>query len=282
MQHNKHIEQIIALALAEDIGTGDVTTESVVAPGRQITGKLLAKEAGVLCGLDIARRVFASLDGKIVFRAFFRDGDRLEAGALIAGISGPAAGILSGERVALNFLQRLSGIATKTARLAESIEGSGAILVDTRKTSPGMRVLEKYAVKTGGGHNHRMNLSDGILIKDNHIRAGGGIKKAVEAARMHAPLTIRVEVETESLEEVTEALEAGADIIMLDNMDLQTMRTAVEMIGKRALVEASGNMDRRDLRAVAATGVDMISLGALTHSVKALDISLKFVSTAAG
>jgi nicotinate-nucleotide pyrophosphorylase (carboxylating) len=201
----------------------------------------------------------------------------LEKGTVIADVEGPAAPILSGERVALNFLQRLSAIATKTTDLAGQLEWyCPPSIVDTRKTTPGLRVLEKYAVRTGGGRNHRMNLSDGILIKDNHIKAAGGITQAVRAAKLMAPATLKIEVETENLQMVQEALDAGADIIMLDNMDVDMMQEAVRLINGRALTEASGNMDSKDLQAVARTGIDFISVGALTHSVKALDISLKF------
>ena len=262
--------------MAEDIGTGDVTTLSVVPPGKMIRGSFVVKEAGVVCGMEVVSRVFAMLDPAVVLSMQVRDGDKVSPGDVLADIYGPAAPVLSGERVALNFLQRLSGIATRTAALAEQLSETSTRIVDTRKTTPGLRVLEKYAVRTGGGENHRMNLANGILIKDNHIQAAGGITAAVEAARRNAPRTLKIEVETESLEQVKEALEAGADIIMLDNMDLHTMRQAVKLVDGRALTEASGNMDRKDLEAVARTGVDMVSVGALTHSVKALDISLKF------
>lgn len=276
MHHDFNTDQIIMRALAEDIGTGDVTTNSVVPAGRIIHGYFKAKEEGIICGLDIVCRVFALMDEKVVFESLVKDGDPVQAGTLVAKISGPAAAILTGERVALNFLQRLSGIATRTHSMVQLVASTSTVIVDTRKTTPGLRVFEKYAVKTGGGGNHRMNLSDGILIKDNHIQAAGGILPAVQAAHQHAPRTLKVEVEVESLEQVQQALDAGADIIMLDNMGLDTMKEAVEMIQGRALTEASGNMDQRDLLEVALTGVDLISVGALTHSVKALDISLKF------
>ncbi|MFO7873822.1 MAG: carboxylating nicotinate-nucleotide diphosphorylase [Bacteroidales bacterium] len=275
MHYIHNLDRIIANALAEDIGSGDITTNSVVPPDTHIEGRFMAKETGVVCGLHIAERVFAALDPAICFEPVCKDGDTIEDGAIIATIKGPARGVLTGERLALNFLQRLSGIATKTASLAYEIKDTHATIVDTRKTTPGLRLLEKYAVTTGGGSNHRMNLADGILIKDNHIRAAGSITQAVAAARKNAPKTLKTEVETETIEQVEEALKAGADIIMLDNMDTNTMKEAVDMIQGRALTEASGNMDHKDLRTVAGTGVDMISLGALTHSVKALDISLK-------
>ncbi|TVQ08296.1 MAG: carboxylating nicotinate-nucleotide diphosphorylase [Bacteroidetes bacterium] len=272
----KSVERIIELALSEDIGTGDVTTKSVVPEGTIIEGCFIARQKGVICGLDILTEVFAYLDSRVVCKLFCKDGDTVEEGDRIADITGPAHAVLSGERVALNFLQHLSGIATQAYVFSQMVAGTAVRIVDTRKTIPGLRVMEKYAVKTGGGYNHRMNLSDGILIKDNHIKAAGGITLAVKAARQNAPQTLKIEVETESLVQVQEALEAGADIIMLDNMSLERMKEAVELIAGRALTEASGNMDRHDLKAVAATGVDFISIGALTHSVKAMDISLKF------
>ncbi len=276
MQPNTYIDQIIALALAEDMGTGDITTNSIVPAGTKVNGSFKAKEEGVICGIEVVKQVFDTLDKSINFTPFCRDGDKVSKGTIIAEISGMAASILTGERVALNFLQRLSGIATRTAKLAGQLSETSTKVVDTRKTTPGMRVLEKYAVKTGGGQNHRMNLSDGILIKDNHIKAAGSISRAIEAARKNAPRTLKIEVEVENLDQVNEALDAGADIIMLDNMDLNTMAKATTIIDGRALTEASGNMEQKDLLEVARTGVDMISMGALTHSIKAMDISLKF------
>ncbi|MFP4065035.1 MAG: carboxylating nicotinate-nucleotide diphosphorylase [Bacteroidales bacterium] len=271
-----YLDRLIMQALEEDLGSGDITTNSVVPPETRISGRFTMKEEGVVCGLTVAQRVFARLTPDISFIPRCKDGDKMKAGSMIAGISGPAKGILSGERLALNFLQRLSGIATKTQSLVSQVAATGTKIVDTRKTTPGLRILEKYAVRTGGGQNHRMNLADGVLIKDNHIRAAGGIIPAIEAARDKAPRTLKIEVEVESIREVEQALKAGADIIMLDNMPTELMAKAVKLINGRALVEASGNMDNKDLREVANTGVDMISLGALTHSVRALDISLKF------
>jgi nicotinate-nucleotide pyrophosphorylase (carboxylating) len=270
------LRETIGRALREDVGAGDITTMCAVPEETRVSGRLIAKEDGVLCGIGIARAVFEYLDPEIEQEYRCRDGDRLRRGDIIGRIAGRAAPVLAGERLALNFLQRLSGIATRTRREVDKVRDYKARIVDTRKTTPGMRAFEKYAVRVGGGYNHRFNLADGVLIKDNHIRAAGGIAAAVAAARDRAPHTLRIEVETESLEEVAEALEAGADIIMLDNMTTETMAQAVALIGGRALVEASGNMDERDLREVAATGVDYISMGALTHSVRALDISLKF------
>ena len=273
------VERILKSALAEDVGSGDVTSLSTVPPGRTISGRYIAKEDGVLCGLEVVARAFALLDASIAFTALAADGDRVRKGDVIATVSGNARAILAGERVGLNLLQHMSGVATQTARAVAAVAGTGAKIVDTRKTTPGLRVLDKYAVRMGGGGNHRFNLADGVLIKDNHIVAAGGIAAAVAAARARAPHSLKIEVEVETLEQLREALEAGADIIMLDNMPTETMREAVRLVAGRALTEASGNMgDKTDaeLRAVAETGVDLISIGALTHSVRALDISLKF------
>ena len=273
------VERILKSALAEDVGSGDVTSLSTVPPGRTISGRYIAKEDGVLCGLEVVARAFALLDASIAFTALAADGDRVRKGDVIATVSGDARAILAGERVGLNLLQHMSGVATLTARAVAAVAGTGAKIVDTRKTTPGLRVLDKYAVRMGGGGNHRFNLADGVLIKDNHIVAASGIAAAVAAARARAPHSLKIEVEVETLEQLREALEAGADIIMLDNMPTETMREAVRLVAGRALTEASGNMgDKTDaeLRAVAETGVDLISIGALTHSVKALDISLKF------
>lgn len=271
------LDSLLIRSLQEDIGSGDITTESCVSEDAVSSGHFIAKEPGVICGIDIAARVFALVDSKIELKANSSDGDYVTQGMKIAEINGPSRGILTGERVALNLLQRLSGIATRTKVAACELQGSGAVITDTRKTTPGLRVLEKYAVRTGGGTNHRFGLSDGVLIKDNHIKAAGGITNAVRAARALAPHTIRIEVETETLHQVTESLKAGADIIMLDNMDTQTMEKAVKLIDGRALTEASGNMDNKSLAEVAATGVDFVSMGALTHSVKSMDISLRFI-----
>ena len=273
------VERILKSALAEDVGSGDVTSLSTVPPGRTISGRYIAKEDGVLCGLEVVARAFALLDASIAFTALAANGDRVRKGDVIATVSGDARAILAGERVGLNLLQHMSGVATQTARAVAAVAGTGAKIVDTRKTTPGLRVLDKYAVRMGGGGNHRFNLADGVLIKDNHIVAAGGIAAAVAAARERAPHSLKIEVEVETLEQLREALEAGADIIMLDNMPTEMMREAVRLVAGRALTEASGNMgDKTDaeLRAVAETGVDLISIGALTHSVKALDISLKF------
>ncbi len=271
------VDEIIRNALKEDVGTGDITTESVIGEEVQVFGNLIAKENGIICGMGVFERVFYVIDPDIRVTAFVADGEYVESGKIIAEISGSARGVLTGERVSLNLLQRMSGIATATNTYAKKLSGTKTMVTDTRKTTPGLRVLEKYAVLTGGGRNHRHNLSDGVLIKDNHIKAAGGISEAVAAAREKVPHTIKIEVETENLDMVREALGSGADIIMLDNMSIDKIREAVKLIDKRALTEASGNMDMRDITEVAEAGVDIISIGALTHSPKALDISLKFV-----
>ena len=271
----QHLLRIIETALAEDAGNGDLTTRCTVKPGTRITGRILSKGRGVLCGADVAKAVFAYVDGGVALDFHFRDGEWLSPGDVIAEISGDAASILTGERTALNLMQRMSGIATCTRDAVETVKDTSVKILDTRKTTPGLRMLEKYAVRIGGGHNHRFSLSDGILIKDNHIQAAGSITNAVLAARDSAPFTLKIEVETETLAQVREALDAKADIIMLDNMTFEQMKEAVGLIGGRAVVEASGNMGQRDLRAVAATGVDYISIGDLTNSVQPLDISLK-------
>jgi len=275
--NNINIDEIILNALREDVGTGDITTLSTIPADKTAHGKFIAKESGIICGLAICERVFKILDGNISFKASKKDGEKVEAGEVFAEISGNARNLLTGERTAINLLQRMSGVATLTAHFVAQVEGTQAKITDTRKTTPGLRVLEKYAVKTGGGTNHRFNLADGILIKDNHIAASGGIKQAVASARANAPHTLKIEVECENMSGISEALEAGADIIMLDNMSCEDMKKAVDFIAGRALTEASGNMGDKDLREVAATGVDIISIGALTHSVRSLDISLKFI-----
>ncbi|MCM0083200.1 carboxylating nicotinate-nucleotide diphosphorylase [Geomonas sp. Red32] len=268
------IDKIIETALAEDIHTGDITTLSILPKSRSMRARLVAKESLVLSGIKVAERVFTMLDPHCRFEALFADGAHIEKGDIIARMEGDAALLLQGERVSLNLLQRMCGIATQTAAFVKELEGTGARVVDTRKTTPGLRVLEKYSVRVGGGTNHRTGLYDGVLIKENHIAAAGGIKEAVRLARNYIPHTLKIEVETETLQDVAEALEAGADIIMLDNMSLAEMTEAVLLIGKRALVEASGGVNLQTIRAIAGTGVDIISVGALTHSVRAADISM--------
>lgn len=270
------LDDFILTALREDIGTGDITTECCVPAEEQSQAVFRCKEAGVVCGLDVAKRVFFLLDPNVTFTAMVAEGTPVQVGDVVATISGASRSILSGERLALNLMQHMSGVATKTAEMVKKVQGTNAVIVDTRKTTPGMRVLEKYAVRMGGGTNHRFNLADGVLIKDNHIVAAGGITNAVNNARKIVPHTLKIEVETTNFDEIQEALDAGADIIMLDNMSCEDMKKAVTLIGGRAKVEASGNMGIRDVAEVAATGVDLISIGALTHSVAALDISLQF------
>ena len=274
--HHIELDDLLRRALAEDIGPGDITTMGCVPAEARSQGRFVAKEPGIVCGLPVLTRVFALLDPAVTVTPLISDGDSAEVGAVIAEIAGPSRSLLLGERLALNFLQRLSGIATRTSEAVAQVRGTGTKICDTRKTTPGLRALEKYAVKAGGGSNHRFGLFDGVLIKDNHIVAAGGIAAAVAAVRASAPHTARIEVETTDLAEVEEALAAGADIIMLDNMDLAAMRDAVRLIEGRALTEASGNMGDRSLREVAETGVDFISIGALTHTVRAMDISLRF------
>lgn len=271
------LDELLRTALKEDIGTGDITTLSCIPAENSSEAYFLAKEDGVVCGIDIAARVFQLVDPRIALIPRTRDGDRVKKGDHLADVFGPSRSILTGERVALNFLQRLSATATATAKAVSEVAGTQTKIVDTRKSTPGLRVLEKYAVRVGGGHNHRFNLSDGVLIKDNHIAAAGGIANAVKAARAYVPHVMKIEVETQTLDDVSQALDAGAEVIMLDNMSTALMTEAVKRINGRALTEASGNMGDKALAEVAATGVDYISIGALTHSVKALDISLKFI-----
>jgi len=270
------LDTLLKRALTEDIGMGDLTTESCVPEDAQSHGKFVAKEAGIICGLEVLTHTFALLDSDVRVTPCVTDGAKVEVGDVIAEIEGKSRSVLSGERVALNLLQRLSGIASRTADAVAQVADTKTKICDTRKTTPGLRALEKYAVKTGGGSNHRFGLFDGVMIKDNHIVAAGGISAAVERARGAVPHTVKIEVETTNLAEIEEALEAGADIIMLDNMDCIQMKKAVQLIAGRAVTEASGNMGDRSLGEVAETGVDFISIGALTHTVRALDISLRF------
>lgn len=269
-------DTIIKNSLVEDAPNGDITTFATVELGTQISGRFIAKEDGVICGLNIAKRTFELCGGNFVIDFKVSEGDVCKNGDVIACINGDAHTVLVGERTALNLMQRASGIATMTRKAVLKINGTQAKICDTRKTMPGLRMLDKYAVRVGGGTNHRFCLSDGVLIKDNHIKAAGSITNAVTKAKKNVPHTIKIEVEVETLDELREALAAKADIIMLDNMTNETMREAVAIVNHTALTEASGNMGEKDLRAVAETGVDLISIGALTHSVKAMDISLKF------
>lgn len=269
------IQSIIETALAEDIGSGDITTMATVDKNAEGSAEITAKENFVVSGILIAEAVFKTVAEKIIFKAFVKDGDEVKKGKAIARVSGRLSSILTGERVALNFLQRLSGIATLTQQFVNKTKGFKAKILDTRKTTPGLRILEKYAVRMGNGFNHRFGLCDGVLIKDNHIAAVGSIAEAVFKARENSPHNMLIEVEVKNLKEVREAVIAGADIILLDNMKPAVMRKAVNIIGKAALVEASGGVNLKNVRVIAKTGVDFISVGALTHSARAVDISLE-------
>ena len=269
------IEQLIRSALEEDIGLGDITTLSTVAAEARGKGLFRAKRDGVVAGLVLIEKIFAVLDTRVVVRCLSRDGDSVARGTVVAEAEGPARALLMGERTALNFLQRLSGTATLTRRYVEAIKDFPCKLIDTRKTTPGFRMLEKYAVRMGGGTNHRFGLYDAALVKDNHIAAAGSIGGAVKLIRAQAPFMAKIEVECETLDEVREALAAGADVIMLDNMNTQQMAEAVRLVNKRAWIEASGGITIENLREVAATGVDFISAGALTHSAPAVDFNMK-------
>lgn len=270
-----YLVNLIDRALAEDLGAGDATSEATIRPESRSAAVMQAKQELVLAGLDVAREVFLRVDPDIRFDAQAKDGDRIPAGTELATLSGNTRSLLAGERLALNLVQHLSGIATLTARYVERVKGLKAQVLDTRKTLPGLRQLEKYAVRTGGGRNHRFGLFDGVLIKDNHIAAAGGITGAVQSARRSAHHLLRIEVETKTLDEVREALAAGVDIIMLDNMTVDLMRSAVKLVAGRVPVEASGNVTLETIRAIAETGVDYISSGSLTHSAPAADISMK-------
>ena len=269
------IDGLIKRALEEDMPFGDITTDSLIDEESISRAEFIAKEEGIVAGIDIAGRVFKILDSRVIFTKVVNDGEEANKGDIIAQIEGKTRALLKGERIALNILQRLSGIASKTKEICCVVKDLPVSIADTRKTIPGMRILEKYAVKVGGGSNHRYSLSDGVLIKDNHIAAAGSIKRAIERAKIAVPHTVKIEVETESLKQVEEALDAKADIIMLDNMNIEMMKQAVALINNKAIVEASGNVSIDNIRQVALTGVNIISIGALTHSVKAMDISMK-------
>jgi len=275
----KQVERIVGEALAEDLAYGDVTTEALVLSELKGKAAILVKRDGVLAGIDVAKEVFRQVDPSLRFKALVKDGAKVPKGDVVATVEGKMASILKAERTALNFLQHLSGIATETARYVDAVSGTKAVITDTRKTIPGLRLLEKYAVRTGGGHNHRLNLGDGVLIKDNHLAALRssviGLGEAVKKARQRAPRAMKVEVEVESVKQAQEALSAGADIIMLDNMNVKDMRRVVKLVQGRALLEASGGITLDNVRSVAEAGVDLISVGALTHSARALDISLE-------
>jgi nicotinate-nucleotide pyrophosphorylase (carboxylating) len=281
LQITPSIKSIIERAIMEDLGHGDITTDSLIATEIQGMGTVLAKALGVIAGLDIALEVFRQVDPSVETRVFMVDGSEVRSGDVVAEVHGSIASILKGERVALNFLQRLSGIATATSIYVSAVQGTKALVIDTRKTVPGLRELEKYAVRVGGGRNHRYNLADGILIKDNHIAAlraqKFSMQDIIRRARENSPHTLRIEVEVETVEEAREAMEANADAILLDNMSPEQMSQAVAIIQGRCLLEASGGVNLETVRAVAETGVDFISIGALTHSVSALDISLDII-----
>ena len=268
-------DQLIRMALQEDITSEDVSTNAVMPTATKGTVDLIAKEDGVIAGLDIYARAFTILDEKTEIDFHCKDGDEVKKGELMATVTGDIRVLLSGERVALNYLQRMSGIATYTRQVAKLLEGSKVTLLDTRKTTPNCRVFEKYAVRVGGGCNHRYNLSDGVLLKDNHIGAAGSVTKAIQMAKAYAPFVRKIEIEVETLEQVKEAVEAGADIIMLDNMTPEVMKQAVELIDGRAQIECSGNITKENIQKIREIGVDFVSSGALTHSAPILDISMK-------
>ena len=268
-------DQLIRMALQEDITSEDVSTNAVMRSAVKGTVDLIAKEDGIIAGLDVYARVFQILDEKTEVHFNFKDGDAVKKGDLLATVNGDIRVLLSGERVALNYLQRMSGIATYTSQVAKLLEGSKVTLLDTRKTTPNCRVFEKYAVRVGGGCNHRYNLSDGVLLKDNHIGAAGSVTKAVAMAKEYAPFVRKIEIEVETMDQVKEAVEAGADIIMLDNMTPEMMKEAVNFIDGRAQTECSGNITKENIQKILETGVDFVSSGALTHSAPILDISMK-------
>ena len=279
MINSIYVDKIIKDALLEDINYLDAATDYLIDEDQENTARFLAKDDGVLCGIDIALRVFDILQPQGFSATVYKhDGDKLEKGDIIAEISGKTRTLLKGERTALNLIQHMSGIATATNRAAEIVKGTNASIADTRKTLPGLRALQKYAVTVGGGRNHRFNLSDAAMLKDNHVDAGGGIASAVAKLKGKLGHMTKIELEVRNLDELGQALQAGVDVIMLDNMSCEEMREAVEITAGRALLEASGNITSDSLRAVAETGVDIISMGALTHSVKAFDISLKIVN----
>ena len=268
-------DQLIRMALAEDITSEDVSTNAVMPCATKGTVDLIAKEDGIIAGMDVYARVFQLLDEKTEVDLKCKDGDKVTSGQLLAVVTGDIRVLLSGERVALNYLQRMSGIATYTSQVAALLKGSKVTLLDTRKTTPNCRVFEKYAVRVGGGCNHRYNLSDGVLLKDNHIGAAGSVIKAIQMAKAYAPFVRKIEIEVETLDQVKEAVEAGADIIMLDNMTPEVMKQAVELIHGRAQTECSGNITKENIQKILETGVDFVSSGALTHSAPILDISMK-------
>jgi nicotinate-nucleotide pyrophosphorylase (carboxylating) len=270
-----NIDDLILMALKEDISSEDITTNSVMREKKLGTVQLICKQDGVIAGLEIFKRVFELLDRETITKLYFKDGDKVKKGDLLGEVEGDIRVLLSGERTALNYLQRMSGIATYTNNMVKLLEGSSVKLLDTRKTTPNMRIFEKYAVKVGGGNNHRYNLSDGILLKDNHIDAAGGVANAIKMAKEYAPFVRKIEVEVENLDMLKEALEAGADIIMLDNMSPEMMKEAIKLTRGKAVTECSGNITKENIQTIIDTGVDYVSSGALTHSAPILDVSLK-------
>ena len=278
--YHKRILLIIKRALAEDIGKGDITTTAIIRGNKKGQAQAIAKDDFIVAGIDIFQKTFLFLDNRIEFKALIADGEKVKKGETIAQLTGPLASILQAERVALNLFQRMCGIATLTGKFVEAVSGTKAKILDTRKTIPGLRLLDKMAVKIGGGFNHRMGLYDGVLIKDNHIAAAGGIEAAVKAQKKSLTKKLKIEVETKNLMEVEEALNSGVDIIMLDNMPVDEMTKAVALVRGRALLEASGNVSLQNIARIAATGVDFISVGEITHSVKAADIALKIITDA--
>ena len=268
-------DELIRMALREDISSEDVSTNAVMPKAQDGEVELISKQDGIICGMDVYERVFKILDDSFVVEKYVDDGDEVKKGQLMAKVKGDVRVLLSGERVALNYLQRMSGIATYTHEVAALLAGSNTVLLDTRKTTPNMRIFEKYAVRCGGGQNHRYNLSDGILLKDNHIGAAGSVTKAIQMAKDYAPFVRKIEIETETLDQVKEAADAGADIIMLDNMDPATMKEAVKIIAGRAKTECSGNVTKENILNIIDSGVDYISSGALTYAAPILDISMK-------
>ena len=275
--NTEEIDRIIETALKEDMPSGDITSESIIPSDSESEAVILAKENGVLAGIDVARRVFFKIDSNLLFQKKKRDGQNFEKDEVLARIKGNSVSILKGERTALNFLQRMSGIATQAKKYVQALEGTKTKVLDTRKTTPGLRVLEKYAVRAGGGVNHRFNLSEMVLIKDNHIKIVGSISEAVKRARKRAGKGIKIEVEAKDLEEVKEALSSGANIIMLDNMSLNKMKEVVRWVNRRVPLEVSGKVNLRRIRGIASLGVDFISVGSLTHSFRSLDISIEFL-----
>lgn len=278
MLEQNAIDRIIRLALEEDLGSGDLTTNSIIKPESKGRAVLMAKQDLVLAGLPVFKRTFEILNSDTRFESFFEDGQGVSKNEKVCEISAPVQAILKAERTGLNLLQRMSGIATLTQKYAEQVKGFKAKVLDTRKTTPGLRILDKYSVRMGGGYNHRFGLYDGIIIKDNHIQAAGSITKALSVCRESAPHTIKIEIEVEDLEGVAEALQAGADIIMLDNMSLEETKKAVELVKGKSVLEVSGNVSLENIKSIAATGVDLISVGALTHSAPAADLSLELIA----